>query len=139
MFENKSAPVISRAAFARRMAIVVGVVAAIVGVALVVGVLGYRYIAGFGWVDSLLNASMILSAMGPVDHLTTDASKVFASCYALFSGVVLITSLSIVMAPVFHRVLHLFHVPAEDDDDDEDGDRGAVSAAPSRRRGRRRG
>ncbi len=123
MFEPKSAPVISRAAFARRMALVVGVVAAIVAVALLVGVLGYRYIAGFGWIDSLLNAAMILSAMGPVDHLTTDASKVFASCYALFSGVVLITSLSVVIAPVFHRVLHLFHVSAEDGDGDGDDDK----------------
>jgi hypothetical protein len=115
VFEHKSAPVLSRREFARRMAGVVAVVGAIVAGSLAVGVIGYHVIAGFGWVDSLLNASMILSAMGPVDHVTSDAAKIFASCYALFSGVVLITSLSVVIAPVFHRVLHRFHVEAADD------------------------
>jgi hypothetical protein len=115
MWEHKSAPVLSRRAFARRMAAWIAVVGGLVAAALFLGVAGYHWIAGFGWVDSLLNASMILSAMGPVDHLSTDAGKIFASGYALFSGVVLITSLSIVMAPVFHRVLHRFHVADSDD------------------------
>ena len=84
----------------------IGAAAALIAGALAIGVVGYHTIAGFGWIDSLLNASMILSAMGPVDHLSSDAAKVFASCYALFSGIVFITSISIVGAPVLHRVRH---------------------------------
>ena len=91
------------------MAAFIGAAAALIGVALGIGVVGYHVIAGFGWVDSLLNASMILSAMGPVDRVASDGAKIFASGYALFSGIVFITSISIVAAPVFHRVMHRFH------------------------------
>jgi hypothetical protein len=108
---------LSTRAFAWRMVVWVSTIFALIQINLLIGVLGYRYIAGFGWIDSLLNASMILSAMGPVDRLPTDGAKVFASVYALFSGIVLITSLSFVMAPVFHRVLHRFHVADSDDPD----------------------
>jgi hypothetical protein len=84
------------------------------GFALGLGVLGYHYIAGFTWVDSLLNASMILGGMGPMGELPSDAAKVFASAYALFSGLVFITVTGIVLAPVAHRVLHLFHLDNDD-------------------------
>ena len=82
----------------------------LVGVALAIGILGYRELAGFSWVDSLLNASMILSGMGPVGELPTDGAKIFASAYALFSGVVFITSMGVIAAPLVHRFLHRFHV-----------------------------
>jgi hypothetical protein len=77
---------------------------------LCLGILGYHFIARFTWIDSLLNASMILSGMGPVGELRSDAAKIFASCYALFSGVVFISSSGLLFAPMFHRVLHRFHV-----------------------------
>jgi hypothetical protein len=72
------------------------------------------FIAGFNWVDSLLNAAMILTGMGPVGALTSDASKLFASAYALFSGVVFITAAGILLTPIFHRVLHRFHIEVRD-------------------------
>ena len=72
--------------------------------------LGYRYLGGLGWVDSLLNASMILGGMGPVDTLKTDAAKVFASLYALFSGLVFIGLLGLLLAPFIHRVFHKLHM-----------------------------
>ncbi|HSY19313.1 MAG TPA: hypothetical protein VK815_13300 [Candidatus Acidoferrales bacterium] len=87
---------------------------AVIGASLFLGILGYRFIAGFGWVDSLLNASMILSGMGPVGELKTDGAKVFASAYALFSGVVFISATGILLSPVFHRVLHRFHIEEKD-------------------------
>lgn len=77
---------------------------------LTLGVLGYHFIAGFVWVDALLDASMILSGMGPVRELPTPAAKIFASAYALFSGVVFISSTGIILAPVMHHVLHRFHL-----------------------------
>ncbi|WP_345736881.1 hypothetical protein [Prosthecobacter algae] len=84
------------------------------GVALMIGILGYRYIAEMSWVDSLLNASMILGGMGPMGELKTDAAKIFASAYALFSGLVFISVMGIVLAPAAHRALHLFHLDEDD-------------------------
>jgi hypothetical protein len=72
--------------------------------------MGYHRIAGLGWVDSVLNASMILTGMGPVDPMTTTAAKLFASAYALFSGVVFLSAVGIVLSPIFHRILHAFHL-----------------------------
>ena len=79
-------------------------------VALGLGVIGYHVVAKLGWIDALLNASMILTGMGPVAILDTDAAKLFASAYALFSGVVFLTVTGIVLGPVVHRVLHRFHL-----------------------------
>lgn len=83
-------------------------------VALLIGIGGYHFLAGFNFVDSLLEASMILGGMGPVNQLPTDAAKVFASIYALFSGLILIALMGIILAPVAHRVMHKFHVDEKD-------------------------
>ncbi|HEY0456257.1 MAG TPA: hypothetical protein VGE41_07755, partial [Verrucomicrobiae bacterium] len=69
-----------------------------------------HFIAGLDWVDAVLNAAMILTGMGPVNPLQTNAAKFFASFYALFSGIVFITSAGILLAPAAHRVLHKFHL-----------------------------
>jgi hypothetical protein len=118
MFESRQHPLASPHVFLWRLIRFVCVAAAVAFSALALGVLGYHYIAGFGWVDSLLNASMILGGMGPVGTLDTDAAKLFASAYALFSGLVFITVMGIVLAPVAHRVLHVFHLDVERDLDD---------------------
>lgn len=83
---------------------------------LVVGVLGYRYCAGLAWMYALVNASMILSGMGPVDAITTNGGKWFASAYALFSGVVFLSSVGFFLAPALHRVMHKIHLESEDDE-----------------------
>lgn len=88
--------------------------ALVITAALSLGIFGYHYIARLGWVDSLLNASMILSGMGPVSPLDSNAAKIFASGYALFSGVMFISISGLLLAPVFHRVLHKFHVEQND-------------------------
>ena len=77
---------------------------------LCLGICGYHYIENLRWVDALLNASMILSGMGPVDAMKTNTGKLFASFYALYSGLVLIGLVGLLLAPIFHRVLHSFHV-----------------------------
>ena len=86
----------------------------VIGFSLSLGIFGYHFIAGFDWVDSLLNASMILSGMGPVGTLPSDAAKIFASVYAIFSGVIFIAASGILLSPVFHRVLHRFHLEQKD-------------------------
>ena len=88
--------------------------AGVVGCSLGLGILGYHFIAGFNWVDSLLSAAMILTGMGPVGELNSNAAKLFASAYALFSGVVFITATGILLAPIFHWVLHRFHIEQRD-------------------------
>ena len=74
--------------------------------ALLIGVMGYKYLAPMSWIDALHNASMILSGMGPVVTIQTNAGKLFSSFYAIFSGVVFITSISILIAPTAHRFFH---------------------------------
>ena len=75
---------------------------------------GYHYFENLSWIDSLLNASMILGGMGPVDPMNTNAGKIFASFYAIYSGVILLASVGILIGPIFHRFLHHFHL-AEDE------------------------
>ena len=99
----------SRRRFYHRFLDALFLASSVIGVSLLLGILGYHFVARFSWIDSLLNASMILSGMGPVKNLNSDAAKVFASCYALFSGVVFISATGILLAPMFHRVLHRFH------------------------------
>jgi hypothetical protein len=83
-------------------------------IALSVGLAGYHLIAGFNFVDSLLEASMILGGMGPVRELPSDTAKIFASIYALFSGVIFIALMGIILSPTAHRVLHKFHIDDKD-------------------------
>jgi len=100
--------------FAWRVMMFFGLALGVIGVALGIGVLGYHYIAGFAWVDSILNASMILGGMGPMGELKGDAAKLFASAYALFSGLIFISVTGIMLAPVAHRALHVFHLDNND-------------------------
>src|SRR5580698_2772921 len=80
-----------------------------IAIALYIGMLGYHYFERMSWVDAFVNAAMILSGMGPVGNLQTDGGKIFAGCYALYSGLALITILGIIFAPVIRRFLHKYH------------------------------
>lgn len=117
MFEHKKDKLIPVSQFYKRLATFFAFSTIVLIAALLIGILGYHFIAGFGWVDALLNASMILTGMGPVDKLTTDTAKIFASAYALFSGLIFITMIGVVLAPIMHRILHKFHIDDEDIND----------------------
>jgi hypothetical protein len=110
MYEHRNHPLLSRAKFARRVGRHLLLALFIVAVALAIGVLGYHDIGGLSWIDSLLNASMILGGMGPVDPLHSTAAKLFASFYALFSGLAFIGIASLMVAPFAHRLLHRVHI-----------------------------
>ena len=120
MFEHKSEPLLSRWAFYARMARSGAVVAGIVAFSLFVGSAGYHYFGGLPWIDALLNASMILTGMGPVDPLKTASAKLFATFYALYSGIAFLTMMAVLMAPLLHRLLHKFHLEVSEDDQDDD-------------------
>ena len=85
---------------------------------LALGVLGYHLLGGLSWLDALVNASMILTGMGPVDGIPTVAGKLFASFYALFSGVAFLTIVAVLLAPAVHRFLHRFHLDLAGDPED---------------------
>ncbi len=86
----------------------------LIAISLGIGVWGYHDLGYLNWIDSLYNASMILTGMGPVDKMQTDTAKIFSSSYALFSGVAFLTTVAIFVSPIAHRLLHLLHI-----DDDE--------------------
>jgi hypothetical protein len=109
-FERASEPLASRATYHARLRRSVIASAALVLMSLAVGTAGYHGLEHLPWIDALLNAAMILGGMGPVATLTTTGGKLFATVYALYSGVVLLLTAGIVIAPVVHRLLHRFHV-----------------------------
>ena len=109
MLESKSKAVISRQEFTGRILKWTGLTLLLVAVSLYAGMAGYHYLENMSWVDSLLNASMILGGMGAVSPLNTEAGKIFASFYALYSGFFLIICGGLLMVPIFHRILHKFH------------------------------
>jgi hypothetical protein len=114
MYERRNQPLLSRAKFLRRLGGHGLVAFAVLIFGLGIGILGYHFFANLNWIDSLLNASMILGGMGPVDPLKTNAAKIFASCYALFSGLAFIGIVSVLLAPFVHRMLHRFHADARE-------------------------
>jgi hypothetical protein len=113
-YEQRADEVASRSVFIRRIVGSLLISLGVIALGLSIGICGYHFIAGFNWIDSLLEASMILGGMGPVRELTDDASKLFASIYALFSGLIVIALMGIMLSPVAHRVMHKFHVAEED-------------------------
>ncbi len=114
-FETLRQPLISRRLFLVRMAWSVVVWFGIMLFGLMVGMAGYSGFEGMNLTDAYLNAAMILSGMGPVSELHTQAGKVFAGSYAIFSGLVIVIATGVVLAPIIHHVLHAFHVDMDDD------------------------
>ena len=114
MFERRHQPLLSKPAFLRRMIRSAAAAGMILLGSLGIGVLGYREVAGLGFVDALHNASMILTGMGPVDPMRTTPAKLYASGYAMFSGVVFVSSVGVLLAPALHRLLHHFHLELDE-------------------------
>lgn len=114
MFVRKHEKLAPLLVFIRRLVGSVAIAGILIVVALLIGIMGCHHIAQLGWVDSILEASMILGGMGPVNSMVTTEAKLFASGYALFSGLVFIAVMGIVIAPITHRMLHQFNIDDED-------------------------
>ena len=110
LYEHRTQPLLPRRLFYTRLLKHTAVSISLFTLSLSSGILGYRILEGFSWIDALLNASMILGGMGPVNTLTTVPGKLFASFYAIFSGVVFLVSSSIIITPVAHRIIHRLHL-----------------------------
>ena len=114
-FEHHTQPLLPRLLFLRRLLNYILFAFILILFALGIGVLGYRYFEGMAWLDALLNASMILGGMGPVNELHTNSGKLFASFYALFSGIAFLAIAGTLIAPIAHRFLHRLHLALGDD------------------------
>ncbi len=113
MFEHRTQPLLSYRVYIRRQLTFILAATVIIIISIVMGVLGYHYLESLSWIDSILNASMILGGMGPVNELHTDAGKLFASFYALYSGIIFLVVVGVILAPLYHRFLHHFHLEEE--------------------------
>lgn len=114
MYEHHSQPLLPRKRFFKRFLVHTLVSLAIMAAALMLGILGYHFLEGLSWVDALLNAAMLLGGMGPVDAIKTESGKIFASIYALFSGVIFLVVAGVIVAPVAHRILHFMNLEEGD-------------------------
>jgi ABC-type Na+ efflux pump permease subunit len=108
-------PLAPRQIFFRRLLASIAVGLLLIGVSLAVGMAGYHHYEGLPWLDAFLNASMILSGMGPLLSPVTTGGKLFAGFYALYSGLAVLVIAGVIFAPVVHRFLHRFHLEAEED------------------------
>ena len=127
MFEHRSKPLLPRRAFYVRLARSACLGLLVIVTALGIGMLGYHAFEQMSWVDAFVNAAMILSGMGPVSSLQTEGGKIFAGCYALFSGLAFLTGIGIVFAPAVHRFLHKFHAEESKRDQGKDKDTKVLS------------
>jgi hypothetical protein len=110
MYEHRHRPLLSHAQFLQRLALHAAVATGLLAGSWLIGILGYHYLGDLPWIDAQLDAAMILGGMGQVDTLHSPGSKLFASVYALYCGVVFLASSTIVLAPMAHRMLHRFHL-----------------------------
>jgi len=110
MYEHHKQPLASRATFYQRILKNILIAFFIMLFCMLIGVIGYHYFGEATWIDSIHNAAMILSGMGPVIEIQSTGGKIFSSCYALFSGVIFITNVGVILAPAIHRIFHRLHV-----------------------------
>jgi hypothetical protein len=109
-FEKRHESLLPRSKFFLRLVKFALLSLGLIAVSLIVGLLGYRLSEGMSWVDAFLNAAMLMGGMGQVTVLHNDAGKIFAGVYALYCGFILIVSVAVFLAPIFHRFLHRFHL-----------------------------
>jgi len=106
MYENRKQPLASREKYIKRVLRNILFSLYVIVASLLIGIAGYHYLANIPWIDALHNAAMILSGMGPVVTITNDAGKIFSTFYALFSGIVFISNVGLILAPLAHRLFH---------------------------------
>lgn len=112
-FEHRKQPLLPKRHYVKRQLRYTIYGVAVLATALLIGIIGYMTFADLSLLDAFHNASMILAGMGPVDPMLTDAAKVFASCYALLSGVAFLSTIAVLLAPAIHRLMHKLHIDAD--------------------------
>ena len=113
-FERRSEKLLEPRAYLRRQALFILIASGFLMFSLAIGMIGYHFLEKLSWLDAFLNATMIMGGMGPVDAFTTNAGKLFAGFYALYSGLGLLVTIGFIAAPLLHRFFHYFHLDIED-------------------------
>jgi hypothetical protein len=113
ILEGKYQPLAPLRVFYSRVVQALLLTLVVIAISLTIGTLGYHYFGHVRWLDALLNASMILTGMGPVNTMETDEGKLFAIFYSLYSGIAFLSLVAILMAPIYHRFLHRFNLDEE--------------------------
>ncbi len=113
MYEHKKQPIVSKNEFYLRLLKHFGFAILLIAISLLIGMCGYHYLGELSWIDAFVDASMILSGMGPVSPLANHAVKLFAGFYAIYSGLLFISLIAIILIPIVHRILHKFHIPSD--------------------------
>ena len=113
-FERRNDPILPTRQFVRRLAFSASIGLSLVVASLAIGMVGYRRLFGLSWIDAFVNASMILSGMGPLAAPSTPGAKLFAGFYALYSGLAVLAIAGVIFAPVVHRFLHYLHADPDD-------------------------
>ncbi len=113
-FEKRSEKLLEAHAYYRRQAVFVLIGLGFLVFSLVIGMMGYYFFENLSWLDAFLNAAMIMGGMGPVNAFTTEAGKLFAGIYALYSGLGLLATIGVIVAPLLHRFFHYFHLDQPD-------------------------
>lgn len=119
MFERPHEPLLPKWEFRKRQGRYAAAAALLGAVSLGIGMVGYRVFERLSWADCFLNAAMLLGAMGPASTPETTAGKIFAGCYALYCGLVFLFIAGLLVTPLAHRLLHMFHADPPEADDDE--------------------
>jgi len=117
IFEKRSEKLLDANAYLKRQTLFILLAMGVLIVSLFIGMLGYHSLERMNWLDAFLNAAMIMGGMGPVDAIQTSAGKFFAGIYALYSGLVLLASIGLMAAPLFHRFYHYFHLEMSEPED----------------------
>jgi hypothetical protein len=117
VFEGRNEPLATRSVFLKRVVNSALMTLGVIALSLGMGTWGYHAFGNLAWIDALLNASMILTGMGPVNALQTTGGKLFATFYCLFSGIIFLTMMAILLAPAYHRFMHQFHLEEDSESD----------------------
>ncbi|HUR31077.1 MAG TPA: hypothetical protein VMZ69_06565 [Saprospiraceae bacterium] len=113
-FEHKNKPLLPAREFYKRQLLFIIYASMLITVSLSIGIFGYHAVAGLDWTESFHNSAMILAGMGEIDTMPDNTSKIFSGCYALFSGVVFLSTVAVMFSPLVHRLLHMMHMEGDD-------------------------
>lgn len=114
MYKHQAHPYLNRKVFFRKQTRYTLVALTLITISLGIGTAGYHYFGLLPWTDAWYNASMILTGMGPVDRMESQAAKIFSGCYALYSGVAFLSTVAVFLTPLVHRFMHLLHVEQQE-------------------------
>jgi hypothetical protein len=113
-YENSRQPLLARNIYLRRLVYTGLITISILAIWVIIGMIGYHFLDDLPWIDAFVNTGMLVGGMGPINILTNPPAKIFAGFYAILSGVLFLSAFAVMMAPIFHRFIHKFHLETDE-------------------------